>query len=79
MGNVAADRNSCVLSHVGTPVMPGDDDLGSLPTVDTSGANFRWVARRYFLTWVQVGDTPNDYCSGSGSTTKCCYGCVGVV
>ena len=60
MGNVAANGNSRVLSRVGTPVVPGDDDLRSLGTVDTSASNFHWLRKRYFLTWAQIGDVPND-------------------
>jgi len=60
VGNVAANGNSRVLSRVGTPVVPGDDDLRSLGTVDTSASNFRWLGKRYFLTWAQIGDVPND-------------------
>ena len=38
----------------------GDEDfLDQYRTLNTNSASFRFCARSYFLTWSQIGDTPN--------------------
>ena len=40
-------------------IVPGDDDLNHLNTLDTSRPGFRFNAKTYWLTWSQLGDVPN--------------------
>ena len=40
-------------------IVPGDDDLNNLRSLDTSKKGFRFNAMTFWLTWSQLGDVPN--------------------
>lgn len=40
-------------------LVPGDDDLDHLRTLDTTKKGFRFNGMTFWLTWSQLGDVPN--------------------
>ncbi|KAI9448725.1 hypothetical protein F5148DRAFT_1153368 [Russula earlei] len=60
-GPIRGGRRNRGLGEGGHLGAGGDNYLEQLSQVDTTtGGEFRFSARNYFLTWSQIGDLPND-------------------